>query len=209
METNTANLMSYALGGAGFAIFIAIIIIAISSKIIRGRKAKDNPKNKKKEKQIKKQKQKQTKVKKQEQENQSQSQNQSQNQNQIKQQPVTQPKEAKRQPVPVEQPKNKIIPIQIDFYKFPVSMGSENRTFFIEGCLNIGRNEDGNNWIVQDDPTISGKHCRLYQEDNSLYIEDLRSTNGTYVNDQRIVEATKLQNHDKVRLGQSEYHIRR
>lgn len=44
----------------------------------------------------------------------------------------------------------------------------------------IGRRQ--HNDLILDDPTVSGKHAAIYLSDGQVSIEDLDSTNGTYVN---------------------------
>lgn len=70
-------------------------------------------------------------------------------------------------------------------------------------CI-IGRSADCGLQI--DDPLISRKHV-IMQEDSVAHwwIADLRSTNGTYVNHQRISQSTLLKNNDSVRIGS--YHF--
>lgn len=65
--------------------------------------------------------------------------------------------------------------------------------------LTIGRNID--NDIHIDDSTISNHHARIIVESNNSYVEDLNSTNGTYVNGQRI-KRHALKNGDCVMIGQ-------
>lgn len=55
---------------------------------------------------------------------------------------------------------------------------------FDKDSLSVGRKSD--NDIVVDNPAISGHHCRILKEGNSFFVEDLESTNGTYVNEKRI-----------------------
>ena len=49
-----------------------------------------------------------------------------------------------------------------------------------EGAV-LGRSSQSSNLVVNDS-TLSRRHARLYSEANSLYVEDLESTNGTRIN---------------------------
>ena len=48
---------------------------------------------------------------------------------------------------------------------------------------------------------VSRKHCRLALENGAVYLEDLGSANGTYVNNQRINAKTQLKPGDEIGLG--------
>ncbi len=58
------------------------------------------------------------------------------------------------------------------------------------------------------DPEVSRRHATVRGEGNALAIEDLGSTNGTFVNDQRISAVTALRDGDVVRLGNTVWSIR-
>lgn len=62
--------------------------------------------------------------------------------------------------------------------------------------------------FIVADALISRIHCRLTTSDEQLQIEDLKSTNGTFVNDERIGVAL-LGEGDRVRLGQLELRVSR
>ena len=64
--------------------------------------------------------------------------------------------------------------------------------------VSIGRLPD--NTIVIDNPAVSGRHARVFREGNHYVIEDLKSTNGTFVNDKPIARHTLLEG-DVVLLG--------
>lgn len=64
----------------------------------------------------------------------------------------------------------------------------------------VGRNPD--NDISIDDGQASRHHCQISRLENGvIYITDLQSTNGTYVNGQRIVGQILLHKGDKVTIG--------
>ena len=64
----------------------------------------------------------------------------------------------------------------------------------------VGRNSD--NDISIDDGQASRHHCQISRLENGvIYITDLQSTNGTYVNGQRIVGQILLHKGDKVTIG--------
>jgi len=64
--------------------------------------------------------------------------------------------------------------------------------------LTVGRSPD--NDIVIDNPAISSRHCKISLEGGTYYVEDLDSTNGTYVNEKRVKKAG-LHNNDVVGLA--------
>jgi pSer/pThr/pTyr-binding forkhead associated (FHA) protein len=55
---------------------------------------------------------------------------------------------------------------------------------FDKSSLSVGRKAD--NDIVVDNPAISGHHCRISVQGGTYFVEDLDSTNGTFVNEKRI-----------------------
>lgn len=65
----------------------------------------------------------------------------------------------------------------------------------------IGRENASN--LVLKDPEISRRHARITYQAGRYYIEDLGSTNGTYLNEQRIQAQTSLNHGDVIRLGES------
>ncbi|RPF23386.1 FHA domain-containing protein FhaB/FipA [Myceligenerans xiligouense] len=57
--------------------------------------------------------------------------------------------------------------------------------------------------LVLDDDYSSSRHARIYPQGNQWYVEDLGSTNGTYMNDQRIQGVVPLPPGVGVQIGQS------
>jgi len=64
--------------------------------------------------------------------------------------------------------------------------------------MSIGRTPDAP--IFLDDVTVSRNHALLVRRRDGLYIDDLGSLNGTYVNRHRI-ESHKLQDGDELQVG--------
>ena len=54
-------------------------------------------------------------------------------------------------------------------------------------AITVGRKPD--NDIVIDNPAISSHHCKVVMKGDTYYVEDLESTNGTFVNEKRIVKS--------------------
>ena len=61
--------------------------------------------------------------------------------------------------------------------------------------------------ILKEYKEVSGTHCKLSFKDNLLTIEDLNSTNGTFVNGARITKPYPLSNLDSLSLGKAEFRI--
>lgn len=71
--------------------------------------------------------------------------------------------------------------------------------------LIIGRRSDCG--LVIQDSQISSQHCRLINQDGTIAIEDMGSTNGTIVNGMTVPGRTRLSSGDLILLGSKEYRI--
>ena len=63
----------------------------------------------------------------------------------------------------------------------------------------VGR--DPSSYIVVDDGKVSSKHLRLVYNGGEWFALDLGSTNGTYVNGQKLVGQQQIQNGDTIKIG--------
>ncbi|HTU79449.1 MAG TPA: FHA domain-containing protein [Solirubrobacteraceae bacterium] len=73
----------------------------------------------------------------------------------------------------------------------------------LDGDLVLGRGEHAE--IRLEDPFASSRHARVYEQGNSVVIEDLGSTNGTYLNEELLETARPLHPGDRLRIGDSEF----
>ena len=69
------------------------------------------------------------------------------------------------------------------------------------GVIMIGRGADCQ--LILDDDYVSTRHARVVGSPSGIYVEDLGSTNGTYVNGQRITAPTTITLSDTVRIGKT------
>lgn len=83
----------------------------------------------------------------------------------------------------------------------------KGKSFDIGDELIIGRGEKCH--IVLDDPYISSVHARLFPKDDSTMVEDMGSTNGTYLNRQRVSSPTEVHKGDRVKIGKTVLELRR
>jgi pSer/pThr/pTyr-binding forkhead associated (FHA) protein len=86
-----------------------------------------------------------------------------------------------------------------------VKTGSEaGRRLELGGAVAIGR-QDGD--LVLEDPEVSRRHAVLRREGESIVVEDLDSTNGTFVNGERIRSPIPIGPGDLVRVGRTTLEI--
>lgn len=81
------------------------------------------------------------------------------------------------------------------------------RTVRLSGSLEIGRAEGCE--IRLDDTYASQHHARFSTREGAWVVEDLGSTNGTYVNDHRIQTPVEVHAGDVVRIGKTVMELRR
>jgi pSer/pThr/pTyr-binding forkhead associated (FHA) protein len=91
----------------------------------------------------------------------------------------------------------------IDPFRLVVRRGPQpNQTYDLnKDIITLGR--DITNDIVINDPEVSRHHMRLTRGAGGFTIEDLGSTNGTFINGQRITGAKPLNNGDMIGLGET------
>jgi len=73
----------------------------------------------------------------------------------------------------------------------------------LEGDIVLGRGDRAE--IRLEDPFASSQHARVYEQGNIVVIEDLDSTNGTYLNEELLQTPRPLHPGDRVRIGESEF----
>jgi hypothetical protein len=70
----------------------------------------------------------------------------------------------------------------------------------VEGELILGRDRGTADLLIED-PGISRRHARVFPDNGALIVEDLGSSNGTYVNGERIAGPVEIGTGDEVQLG--------
>jgi len=71
------------------------------------------------------------------------------------------------------------------------------------GGLSIGRSTDAD--VRIEDRFASGVHARLYSRGASYYVEDMSSTNGTFLNGAPLVGEQPLTDLDEIKIGDTEF----
>lgn len=75
------------------------------------------------------------------------------------------------------------------------------RTVALDGPLLLGRAEDAD--LVLEDDYASGRHARLFPQGTRWFLEDLGSTNGTYVDGDPVTRALPLGPGSAIRIGKT------
>ena len=74
-----------------------------------------------------------------------------------------------------------------------------------KGEITIGRNPSSD--IHIDNLGVSKQHAKIIKQDGTYIVEDLNSTNGTYINNKRVARAV-LNNNDEIHIGKHSLQIR-
>lgn len=93
-----------------------------------------------------------------------------------------------------------------DVFAYLYELASQPAQYALEeGDNTIGAG--GNNDIVIHRPAVSWNHAILICRQDRILIQDSASTNGTFVNGQRIRTPQRLEHGDEVRFGSEEFRI--
>ncbi|HET9934257.1 MAG TPA: GGDEF domain-containing protein [Polyangiaceae bacterium] len=83
---------------------------------------------------------------------------------------------------------------------FVIQGHQQGEVMTVEGeSVLVGR--DNGAQLRLDDDTVSREHARIRVEEGQAYVEDLRSLNGTFVNERRIDAVTVVRDGDQLRFG--------
>lgn len=69
--------------------------------------------------------------------------------------------------------------------------------------LTLGRLMD--NSVVLNNGFISKHHCEIIKDENEFFLKDLDSSNGTYLNNMKLVDVVKLKDGDRIGIGPVEF----
>jgi pSer/pThr/pTyr-binding forkhead associated (FHA) protein len=83
-------------------------------------------------------------------------------------------------------------------------LGPQTRFAIRDGATSLGRSS-ASDIVLKSDDFASGRHAQLIRHGGLLYVEDLGSTNGTFVNGRKTVGATPLRHGDTVRVGSTTF----
>ena len=81
------------------------------------------------------------------------------------------------------------------------------RTVRLDASMVIGRAPEAE--LRLEDTFASSQHARIFGRNGAWYVEDLGSTNGTFVNEQKLMGPAMVQPGDSIRIGQTTLELRR
>jgi hypothetical protein len=111
--------------------------------------------------------------------------------------PAPLPAPAPAQPAPAPRSRRKT-------WRFVVEKPATEKghAYDIDGEITIGRG-GGCTVPLTSDTFVSQVHARAYERDGKLWLEDLGSTNGTFVNGKQVREPVMLRRGDRVQVGET------
>ncbi|HEY5248584.1 MAG TPA: FHA domain-containing protein [Dermatophilaceae bacterium] len=86
------------------------------------------------------------------------------------------------------------------------SLAGTTLTLMESGVL-LGRNPECT--LVLDDDFASGRHARIFRRDAGWFVEDLGSTNGTFMGSKKITEAMPVEVGSTLRIGKTIFELRK
>ena len=85
--------------------------------------------------------------------------------------------------------------------------GERGRTYELPEEVTVGRAPGCG--VRVDDAYTSSIHARVYRRDGTIWVEDLGSTNGTWLNGERLTSPAKVDRGDLVQVGGTVFEVAR
>lgn len=90
--------------------------------------------------------------------------------------------------------------------KIIVRAGGKPMTHRLRGTIEIGRADSCD--VRLDDTYASQVHAKIFERNGAWAVEDLGSTNGTYLNQRRLSVPTEIAAGDEIRIGKTVLEVR-
>ena len=92
---------------------------------------------------------------------------------------------------------------QTDCSLFILRGDADNQKLSLEGSMIIGRSESCD--VVLDEEKVSRRHAKLWREGDEVFLEDMGSTCGTFLNGDRVRASCNIQSGDIINIGAYEF----
>lgn len=89
--------------------------------------------------------------------------------------------------------------------RLALESGGERREIRVAGSVTVGRSQSAG--VYLDDKTLSREHTKFYVENGKLFVRDLDSKNGTYLNGSLIKNTQPLRPGDRVKIGAATFTV--
>ena len=95
----------------------------------------------------------------------------------------------------------------VDIVLMDVHIPKNSFRISVNAPIVIGRSRENCHLVVEYDKSVSGTHCEIYLQNDKVMIKDLNSTNGTFVNGDRVLKDTELTSGNTIVLGHLEMRL--
>lgn len=89
----------------------------------------------------------------------------------------------------------------------------EKRSIIFYDNIGIGRKRESDQfekyYLIKEDTRASKLHCAIISRDGKLYLKDMGSRNGTYLNGEKLERPTILQKEDIIGVGETQIEIKK
>jgi serine/threonine protein kinase len=98
--------------------------------------------------------------------------------------------------------------LNVPFGSYDIVRKTNNERFCLtEPMIQVGRDRDSNVISIPDDSSVSRNHAWIVYLQGAYWVEDLGSTNGTFVNGKKVTKRSRIAMGDRLMFGKAEFSI--